>query len=559
MKDRQPRHAPRSSQPSGPLLASSRARAGAALLTAVVLASGGVVTAAAQTSSDGCSPQGPRLHVAVSPELADAVEETVQAQAGSAGACVPVTVHSRAAADVLTASAEGARRRPDVWIPDSSTWLARPEALEVGLPAQGPSVARSPLVIAVPSAVADGLRSGQRLDLARLLLAGPRGGLRLALPAPRSSAATVGAVLALRAALADHPDARPLVTAAVRSAPSALPADPAQLLERSAAGPALAVPVSEQAVATYARTPDAVPFTAVPLPADALDLDYPFLVLTEDDRRQEQARGLLRALRSEEGKDLLVARGFRDADGRSEAAADGRPGSAPRVPTAEAVLSAVRFVEAVTGPARVLAVLDVSGSMRQPVPGTGGLTRLQATVRAAGGGLALYPDDTHIGLWIFSTDLTPGRDHAELVPVGRLDAVVGGRTGRQRLAAALASVQPVPSGGTGLYDTVLAAVRSMTRSFVPGRMHTVVLLSDGKNEDAQGIGLSQVRASLLREQDPDRPVRVVTIALGPGSDTAALSALSRATGGASYVAATPGDIRRVFLDAVGQRSCRPSC
>ena len=560
MKDRQPRHAPPDTPTTAgrPARARRRLRAAtAAALAVAALGAGAVVTANAQPSPARCTPHGPRLQVTVSPELVGAVQK-VGAGASRTSACLPIVVRSAAAADSLAALAGDAGDRPDVWIPDSSTWLGRPAAVRAGLPSQGPSVARSPLVLAVPSATAARLHdAGQPLDLVRLLLTGPQAGLRLALPAPRTSAATVGAVLAVRTALADHPDARPLVTAAVRSAPAGLPPQPTRLMARLTADPALAVPVSEQAVAAYAATPGAVPVAAVPLPAAAMDLDYPFLVLTAEPSRREQAHRLLSALRSRAGQQVLVDEGFRDADGRAGTADD--PGSAPRVPAPADVLDAVHFVDAVTRPARVLAVLDISGSMRQPVPGTGGMTRLEATVRAAGGGLALYPDDTDIGLWVFSTELSAGQDHAELVPVQRLDAVAGGRTARERLASALAAVRPLPSGGTGLYDTTLAAVRSMTRSYVAGRAHTVVLLSDGKNDDAQGIELQELTATLQREQDPERPVRVVTVALGRDSDTAALATLSRVTAGASYAASTPDEIRRVFFDAVGQRSCRPSC
>jgi Ca-activated chloride channel homolog len=54
-------------------------------------------------------------------------------------------------------------------------------------------------------------------------------------------------------------------------------------------------------------------------------------------------------------------------------------------------------------------------------------------------------------------------------------------------------------------------------------------------------------------------VPVITIAFGPDADRAALTAISTSTGGAAYRATSPDQIHAVFLDAVGQRACRPDC
>jgi hypothetical protein len=52
---------------------------------------------------------------------------------------------------------------------------------------------------------------------------------------------------------------------------------------------------------------------------------------------------------------------------------------------------------------------------------------------------------------------------------------------------------------------------------------------------------------------------VISIAFGPDSDINALSQISKATGGAAYQSQDPLQIGEIFLDAVGQRLCRPSC
>jgi Ca-activated chloride channel family protein len=116
-----------------------------------------------------------------------------------------------------------------------------------------------------------------------------------------------------------------------------------------------------------------------------------------------------------------------------------------------------------------------------------------------------------------------------------------------------------PSSSTGLYDTALAATRRVRAGWQPGRVNSVLLLTDGMNEDDQGIGLAELLRRLRAENDPRRPVPLITIAYGAQSPVGALRAMSEATGGASYVARDPRQVQQVFLEAIQQRACRPTC
>jgi hypothetical protein len=271
---------------------------------------------------------------------------------------------------------------------------------------------------------------------------------------------------------------------------------------------------------------------------------------------------LLNALRSSTGRQRLQSAGFRDPQGHAGPGLAGVAGfdpggSSSRPPTLASVQLAIRTLQSIRKQARLLAVMDVSGSMHLSVPGAGGANRLELAKAAAARGLALYPDSTDIGLWVFSTNLTSTTDYRQVVPMTRMTA--GANGGRHRLALALEGIQDVRNGDTGLYDTTLAAVRAVRRNFDPTRINAVVLLSDGKNDDAHGISLSGLLLTLRREQDPTHPVPVITIAYGPDSDATSMAAISAATGGSSYRAKDPRQITRIFLDAVGQRVCRPRC
>jgi Mg-chelatase subunit ChlD len=132
-------------------------------------------------------------------------------------------------------------------------------------------------------------------------------------------------------------------------------------------------------------------------------------------------------------------------------------------------------------------------------------------------------------------------------------------SGRVRLAQGLNTVSVKPNGDTGLYDTALAAVREVRRNWDPTRANSVVLITDGANDDDQGIGLSQLLRTLRQENDPSRPVALYAVAYGPASDVPSLSAIASATGGRVYEARDPSTVGSALMDAIGRRACASSC
>ncbi|HEY0645013.1 MAG TPA: hypothetical protein VGD39_16410, partial [Nocardioides sp.] len=81
----------------------------------------------------------------------------------------------------------------------------------------------------------------------------------------------------------------------------------------------------------------------------------------------------------------------------------------------------------------------------------------------------------------------------------------------------------------------------------------VVLMTDGQNEDPGSIRLKQLLDRLRELRDPDRPVRIVGIAISDDADLGALERMGRATGGDAYLAEQPQDILGVFARAVLSR------
>jgi Ca-activated chloride channel family protein len=515
-----------------------------------------------QSSGDSCPLADNDLAIAAAPDIAEVVTAlATSAGSGLAGGCT-VTVTATDPGSVVSSGPAGA----DLWIPDSSLWVERAIAAGQSATVQSASVASTPLVLAVSGTAASQLAAGGASNVGSILAtrqsATP---IRVGLPDPEQSAPAIGAILATRAAVSGTPDARAALTWGVRSSPADLPVKGNELLDRLGSDPNTAVPVSEQSVVAHNATPGASAAVAVYPTAGATALDYPVVSFSDDPEVGEAAGALVTALTGSDGREALQTAGFRAPDGSAGAGLANISGVDPAVvvtsplPDKQTVDDAVRTVQVTNELARMLAVLDISGSMEGVVPGANGATRLDLAKAAATRGLGLYPPESDIGLWVFSRKLTPTSDHRELIPISSLGPDGQGGTGAQKLAQTLGGIQAIPDGGTGLYDTTLDAVRAVQQNYDPARVNSVLILSDGMNDDVGSISLDTLLGTLEKEKDPNRPVPVISIAFGPDSDVDALDQICQATGGAAYVSQDPLQIGEIFLDAVGQRLCRPSC
>jgi Ca-activated chloride channel homolog len=513
------------------------------------------------------------LRVSAAPEIAPVVALVADSKRGPGCRRVTVTVTPADPAEVAAKLGDLAST-PDVWIADSSLWLAQLPRGTGGSSAAHTSaahtsiahtsIARSPAVLAVSTRLARHL--GPSPSFGQLAAAAATAHPIVLGASPARSAAALAVLVSLRETVDGDPTRRGNLAAMLRAmepapdggqAPGGLPALPA-----SADGLPVALPTTEQAVWTANDAAGTPVFTAVYPPAPGTTLDYPYVVLTDNATGRNDAAALLAQLTGPAARAALEGRGFRTTDGAAgpdlTAAMGVDPGApaiagGPSPSDARAVLEALAVLDK---PSRVLAAIDVSGSMADPIPGQPGGTRIGLARGAAGQALALFPAGTVAGLWQFSAELTPAADYQELMALTQLTAATRGR-----LAAAVAGLKAVPGGGTGLYDTVLAAVRTVRAGYDPTRINSVVVLSDGKDEDdgAHGITLPALLAALEAENDPQRPVPVITIAYGPDSDDAAMRTISAVTGGILYPSKDPRDLPQIFRDAIGQRLCRPSC
>ncbi|SDC40022.1 von Willebrand factor type A domain-containing protein [Geodermatophilus telluris] len=519
-------------------------------LVVVALVAGGLVWWLAG-SGGGCD-ETRTVRVTVAPELAPVAQDLLAeprdlGDGNCAGAEVSAQEPLQTVGD-LQALDDAAL--PQVWVPDSSLWTVR--AADVTLDASG-SMATSPVVLGTSRAAVDELGWGAEPPSWAEALSGDR---PVAVPDLAESAEGLAALAALRTSLGGDESADNAVVQAVlaaRRGPAASPAD-ALAAAGSDAADAPLVPVSEQEV--VATTREAADSALVPVyPSEGSPrLDYPVLrvgTVADDDRSAVDA--VVRTLTSATARTAVLAAGFRDAEGTAPTdAGDAVPQEAPGTVDvdAESVQALLTELSRLAAPSRILTVFDVSTSMEAPA---GDGTRATLARDAAKSTLTLVPGTFSLGLWFFARDLEEDRDWTEAVPTRALESEVDGSSQRDLLDAELDTIPDrLSPGGTGLYDTTLDAVRAARADYDPTAVNSVLMVTDGTDED-DGTSLEALLQTLRDEADPDRPVKVIGVALGPDADVGALEQIAEATGGAAYSAVDPTDFQGVLFDALRQR------
>jgi Mg-chelatase subunit ChlD len=292
-------------------------------------------------------------------------------------------------------------------------------------------------------------------------------------------------------------------------------------------------------------------------------LDYPYTLVDEDHLDLDASRAALRfqqLLGDAEGRRALVRLGFRDRQAHpSPTVVRAAGGSAPqpatairsKPPTREEVRSALALWTITVQSARLITVVDASASMEAPVPGHGGQSRMELTRASLVQGLTTFTADDEVGLWRFATRLDGDVDHEELLPARRLgEPTPDGTTQREALLDAFQRLAPVPDGATGLYDTTLAAYRAAQDAYSYGKFNAVVVLTDGANDDPDSLTRDELVARLRALADPQRPVPVIALAIGPDADIEELLPIAAATGGVAQQVSDPAQIQPVVVKAI---------
>ncbi|MBW3647692.1 MAG: substrate-binding and VWA domain-containing protein [Actinobacteria bacterium] len=289
-----------------------------------------------------------------------------------------------------------------------------------------------------------------------------------------------------------------------------------------------------------------IPLVSIYPKEGTLFSDNPYVVLQADwvdDAKRAVAADFLAYVQSEGPQALFADAAFRSFDGKPGeriVPADGMLPAEPRAvlsPPSPPVLAQVQDSwERDRKRAKVLLVLDVSGSMGEQV-GSQGASKLDLAKKAAISAVDLLAPDDQVSLWVFSTEQDGGKPYRELVDFGP----AAERNGP--IKAQIADL--VPSGGTGLYATTRAAARSLSETFDAGRINAVVVLTDGRNEFPADNSIDSLTRELSGE-DADRTVRVFPIAYGDDADLGELTKIADASRAAAYDASDPASIDNVL-------------
>lgn len=530
--------------------AHARARALPLLLGVGAVAAvgvGGFAVVSAMSGDDGAACQGSvSVRIAAAPEIAPLVTDAVTSLEGEGaevdGSCLEYDVSAVAPAQVAEVLSAASENSPHLWVPDFSVWVARAQAAGADVEVLDASLARTPVVVVGRDLETPG--SWREVGSTTVAFLDP-------LTSAPSTAALLSAFGEMQVTGASRTEmGAMMVPLAQRYGGQVDKPQTAEDVAVAAAGGTLGVMTEQQLVALQDGGAAQGLSAAVPR-SGTMMLEYPLLSLSTDAGVEQAGRLVLDALSATD----LAEHGFRDAEG-APLGPDVGIGEARfnvlAAPEGEAVVDALRQWAVLTVPSRSLAVVDVSGSM--DFTDDQGRSRISLAVTAAESALGLFPDSAQIGLWAFSVELGGGgRDYRSLAPVRRLGASTGGGSHRKDLAKALRELPELTGEGTGLHDTTLAAVRTLQEGYDARSVNTVILLTDGENDDPGSLSLQELVNTLERERDPARPVAVIAIGMGPEADAQALRRIAAATGGRSYVAREPADIGQVFVDAMLSR------
>ncbi|MEO6204409.1 MAG: substrate-binding domain-containing protein, partial [Mycobacteriales bacterium] len=537
----------------GPLVIAAIAGVALILVVRSLTGSGSNDAASPGTSpgknTDGCT----TIHITASSEKAALMQQIAQEWNGTTvdGACFTAAVVSKASGGAADALARGWDEtvdgpRPDVWSPAASSWtqLLRQKTTTKDKPdligdAALPSLANSPLVIAMPKPMAVALGWPSKPlgwgDVYRLAQ-DPRGwasvgqkfgAFTLGKTNPNFStsglSATIGTYVAATGSSSDltldelkdpkvQAYARAVENAVVHYGDTTL-TFLSNLQKADDRGQGLsyisAVAVEEKSVWDYNQgnpTGDPktlgkhakpkIPLVAIYPKEGTLLSDSPYAVLQGDwvtDQVRTGAAAFLKVLQNGATQKQLAAAAFRSSDNTPGPLITEANGLLPQQPTtvlrppAPKVLAQVEALwNAQRKGARVLLVIDTSGSMGDDAGN--GDTKLETAKKAALRALGEFGPNDDVALWSFSTPLggaaEPYRELVAFTPIAKARPLL------QKQIAGLS-----PRGGTALYATARAAFSTMANNVSPSTISAVVLLTDGQNEYPADNDL----ASLLRQ------------------------------------------------------------
>ncbi|WP_117211202.1 vWA domain-containing protein [Allorhizocola rhizosphaerae] len=562
----------------------------------VALAATGVVAVVAaylvlpdRGGGSGCAPLEVNTSVETGKiEAIQALAKEYNASGRRAGEhCVEISVHAtssgrakQALSEEWTTPVEGAPK-PDVWLPTTSLWveLLVHEGKLDGMPTPLPSIAQSPLAIAMPEKMARAMGwPATQVSWREILKRSeePTGWAQHGHPEwgrfgfgkdnPRKSSSGLAATVAtyyaatgkssdLRVADIDDKNVAAFVLG-VEAGVHHYDDDATKFLrtlgQYDEAGKALtyvsAIPLEEQLIYEYnlggytgGRKPTE-PLVALYPTDGTFMLDHPYVIMPElDQARKAGAADFLAYLLE---RQPLADKGFRlPSEDKAELKHE-IPGmlklidqnSVRHTPSGAVIDRMLQAWDTMRKQADILFIIDVSGSMEETVPD--GRQRMQVVQDVLIAGIDNLPPVHNVALWTFSD----GINH--VLPLRSVADT------RQQLRNTITSLEP--KGATALYRAVREGHRDMAARVSKDRITAVIVLTDGKNEDTLDNNLPRLLADIdsITLEAAGRPsVRVFSVAFSGDANFADMKQISERTRGRAYDA-TENDLNKIFVDVI---------
>jgi Ca-activated chloride channel family protein len=486
-------------------------------------------------------------------------------------------------------------QRPTVWIPDASSWIdiARYTGGGASVPAERTSVGASDIVLAMPQALAEAIGWDQKAPTWDEVFAASEdenawsdlghpewGTFKLGKTSPLIASSGEAALLASYgsaagsvadltadqiedAGITDEVRQHELATSHYMATPEHFLWHARQSEDAGSVADFLsAVIVDEKSVWDYNRgitsrdgvtrvQSDPPEEQLVPIyPSDGYyAADNPAVVLNGtwvDETESAAGADFLRYAATKQGQQVVRESGYRDLNGELDPLVaevgqllTDQTGALP-FPSASVIRASHEAFPEVRKRAEVLFLVDVSGSMEEPI--AGGKTKLAAAKDAITQALGHFTPGDNVGLAAFSADddgaITPGL-------VSPVEDIGSGRSGFLKSLGALRPIEWTP-----LYSAVDTFVQARSDDWQADRINAIVLLSDGKNETLEPTIAADQMIANLRGHHDHNPVLVFTLAYGADADVATLQSISSATGAHYYDATDPTKVGDVLGDLV---------
>jgi Ca-activated chloride channel family protein len=310
--------------------------------------------------------------------------------------------------------------------------------------------------------------------------------------------------------------------------------------------------------------PPRVPLVAIYPEEGTLFSDNPYIILDAEwvsDSQREAAERFEEFIKQPDNQRQVLEFGFRpgnpDVDVTEPISPDNgvdptQPETLLEVPDPDVMIELLDRWDDQRKKARVMMVLDVSGSMSDPADpdDSGGPTKLDLAKDAAIRALDLFSPDDEVALRVFTTNLGDGQDqnYVDLVPYGRVADQA------EELRRRISDL--IPLNGTPLYDVTADSYEVAVSGFDPTRINAIVLLTDGVNDDGEPDDDEAQFDELIEdlqagnEGQDSQPVRVFPIAYGADADFDALRQIAEASSAAVYDAGDPSSINQVLAAVI---------